>query len=68
MTRLNKQFKLKKNEILSFNNQCFAFKKADYDDGCDILIKCNCHNCSFFKTKEQYYRDMQIQRRKDDEK
>ena len=54
MNRLNKQFKLKKNEILTFNDECFAFRKRDYNKGCDILIKCNCYNCSFFKTKDEY--------------
>ena len=56
--KTNKQFKLKKHEILEFNDTCFAFKERDYNKGCNVLIVCNCYKCSFYKSKAQHNEDM----------
>lgn len=56
---LDKFKKLKKNDRLLFDESCFAFKKADYKDGCKILVRCKCNNCHFYKTKKERQEDLE---------
>lgn len=32
---------------------CFAYG-SETENGCKALIKCDCNNCKFFKTKSDY--------------
>ncbi len=44
---------------------CFAYKSKDY---CTALITMDCTNCRFYKTKEQYKKEIKNEKIRNKEK